>query len=353
MSERLVEHIKELFPDLKEAERRIDAKLRVLDAKLGYQARGVERVIIPTDEYPQDLMRRELLAAGREGLSKVRRGWTLNDQDIEGLEALVDETLPFLVVKDGEFELPENWTWLEPEYERMKAYLHSVGRIGRAGSDSYWGTGFLVSEGIVMTNWHVVMSYVFERDGKWTFYPHIKAQIDFRAEYQTSGEDLHPCTEVIYKHPEYDLVLIRIDVQNNVPPPLPVASTAPHDLHAHTIYVLGYPYVDTRKGANIHAQWQLLSMWKTLGFKHLALGYAHSIIAYQPDPELNYPEMPYLCHLVSTLPGNSGSCVIDAETHQVVGLHCSGDNVAKRNYAVPLWELRDDETLLKTGVSFQ
>jgi endonuclease G len=353
MSEELIERIKDLFPNLKEAEERLDARLEILEARLGYQIIGSKRVIVPTDEDRSDLIRRDLLVAGREGLSKIRRGWTLNDRDIEGLEALFDESYPFLVILNGKFELPEDWAWLEPQYERMAAQLPSVGRIGCTNSDEYWGTGFLVAKDVAMTNWHVIRKYAFERNGKWKFYPHVKAQIDFRVEYQTEGEAPHQCMEIIYKQPAYDLALIRIDVQNDTPQPLSIASSSPPDLRGRTIYVVGHPYMDTRRGTNIYAQYRLFLMWETLGLKHLALGYADSVVTYQPDPELGYPKKPYLCHLVSTLPGNSGSCVIDAETHQVIGLHCSGDNRAKRNYAVPLWKIKDDEALLKVGVDFQ
>jgi V8-like Glu-specific endopeptidase len=56
-------------------------------------------------------------------------------------------------------------------------------------------------------------------------------------------------------------------------------------------------------------------------------------------------------HDCSKLGGNSGSCVIDLETNQVIGLHFGGRYLG-RNSAVALWELRDDRLLKKGRVNF-
>jgi hypothetical protein len=54
-------------------------------------------------------------------------------------------------------------------------------------------------------------------------------------------------------------------------------------------------------------------------------------------------------HDCSTLGGNSGSCVLDLETHQVIGLHFSG-GYREKNYAVALWRFADDPLLATAGV---
>ena len=55
-------------------------------------------------------------------------------------------------------------------------------------------------------------------------------------------------------------------------------------------------------------------------------------------------------HDCSTLGGNSGSPVLDLETHQVVGLHFGGRYLSGNN-AIPLWRLTDDELLRSSGVT--
>lgn len=55
-----------------------------------------------------------------------------------------------------------------------------------------------------------------------------------------------------------------------------------------------------------------------------------------------------LRHQCDTLPGNSGSPVIDAFTHKVVALHHAGSSQNSINYAVPLAELVKKSTILKS-----
>jgi hypothetical protein len=57
-----------------------------------------------------------------------------------------------------------------------------------------------------------------------------------------------------------------------------------------------------------------------------------------------------LVHDCSTLGGNSGSCVVDLETAEVVGLHFGG-RYLQGNNAVPLWTLADDPLLRSAGVT--
>jgi hypothetical protein len=56
-------------------------------------------------------------------------------------------------------------------------------------------------------------------------------------------------------------------------------------------------------------------------------------------------------HDCSTLGGNSGSCVIDLESHEVLGLHFSG-RYLEANKAVALWKLADDLLVKKAGLAF-
>ena len=57
-------------------------------------------------------------------------------------------------------------------------------------------------------------------------------------------------------------------------------------------------------------------------------------------------------HDCSTLGGNSGSPVIDLETHRVIGLHFGGRYMEK-NHAVPLWMLQSDPLIQQAKLNFQ
>ncbi len=61
--------------------------------------------------------------------------------------------------------------------------------------------------------------------------------------------------------------------------------------------------------------------------------------------------LPRFSHDCSTLGGNSGSCVVALDTHQVIGLHFSG-GYKESNFAVALWRLAQDRFLLDAGVQF-
>ena len=73
----------------------------------------------------------------------------------------------------------------------------------------------------------------------------------------------------------------------------------------------------------------------------------------QPGRAVTYSaKFSALEHDCSTLGGNSGSPVVDLETHEVIGLHFGG-RYGVGNYAVPLWMLTADPLLAKGEVNFR
>jgi V8-like Glu-specific endopeptidase len=56
-------------------------------------------------------------------------------------------------------------------------------------------------------------------------------------------------------------------------------------------------------------------------------------------------------HDCSTLGGNSGSPVVDLETHQVLGLHFGG-RFLEKNHAVPLWTLQNDDLVKRSKLNY-
>jgi len=57
-------------------------------------------------------------------------------------------------------------------------------------------------------------------------------------------------------------------------------------------------------------------------------------------------------HDCSTLGGNSGSPILDLETHRVLGLHFGG-RFLEKNHAVPLWVLQNDPLIKRAALNFQ
>ena len=56
-------------------------------------------------------------------------------------------------------------------------------------------------------------------------------------------------------------------------------------------------------------------------------------------------------HDCSTLGGNSGSPVLDLDSHRIIGLHFGG-SFQKFNNAVALWELQSDPLIQFAGLQF-
>ena len=66
---------------------------------------------------------------------------------------------------------------------------------------------------------------------------------------------------------------------------------------------------------------------------------------------LQFRNVQLLQHDCSCLGQSSGSCLVDLETHQVLGLHLSS-RYLETGTAIPLWVLRDDPLMRRAGVTF-
>ena len=128
-------------------------------------------------------------------------------------------------------------------------------------------------------------------------------------------------------------------------------SEDPGPLSGRNLYVLGYPAPDRRNNPTIQR-----SIFGDQYFvKRLQPGAA---MPPQPGaPSGSSPAQPVheptdvVFHDASTLGGNSGSCVVDLDSGQAIGLHFGGQYM-HYNEAVALWRLLDDPLLARAGVNF-
>jgi hypothetical protein len=314
--------------------------------------RGIVEAELPGSPLAEsrDWERRELLSAGASGLRKVRsEGADADLTPIEalGLEAIVHiEGRPAIFVQNGRFfPPPTDWEVLEDVREAIENTIKSVGRVEVSGHPSYdWvGTGFLVAPGVVMTNRHVAEVFAYTRNGrKWRFKSGMAGSIDYVEELGALDSAEFAFSEVIGVHQEFDMALFRVEQTSSSgatpPQPLSVAAQPPQSVMGRQVYAVGYPAWDGRRNDPQNMQ-RIFS--NVFNVKRLQPGEITALLESQS----------LFMHDCSTLGGNSGSCVVDLESQQVVGLHFGG-RYLQGNYAVALWNLVDDPLLLKAQVQF-
>ena len=306
--------------------------------------------------------RKRLLEVGASALDTLRAegpGAVLSAEARLGIEAIVSVARPAMVLQDGAFaDPPAPWAdILGPCRQSIRSTAMSVGRIGVPGLPQlpYAGTGFMVAEDAVMTNCHVAK--VFSQngaDGEWSFQPGLEANLDLVEDPDAQPADaasprIVPIEGVIGIHPALDLALLR--VTDGLATPLPIMSRDPGPLEGRNVYVLGYPAPDYRNDAAT-----LRSIFGDRYFvKRLLPGAAmappaDATIRMEPCSSGAEPD-DVMFHDCSTTGGVSGSCVVDLDSNQVIGLHFAGKYM-QYNEGVALWRLVDDPLLTDAGVNF-
>jgi glutamyl endopeptidase len=295
---------------------------------------------------------------------------------------------PALRVSKGQFGDPENpeWEILDTHRDEIQARLPSVGRI-RQGP-FVLGTGILVARNVVLTNAHVARAFTTDVDDVAKIRVGWKPVIDFIGEEplvipaahdshagaaaqqspaQTPAPKPHdhvhqphedePCgccriRSAFYIDKDHDLALLRVAFDDAKSPetwhrPRPMALNASPDLirKEQQIYLIGFPGDDrTATREEVEAV-----IGTHFGVKHVQPGVILELTTGDRDQA-------EFVHDASTLKGNSGSCVVDVTTNQLIGLHTRGSREAAGevsfNRAIAFSRLSPDllDRLRKAGV---
>jgi len=215
----------------------------------------------------------------------------------------------------------------------FRRVLNAVGRINLTNADLSWaGTGWLISDDIVVTNRHVASCFALAtgayrsniRNKK------LRASINFREEHNEDdeGKFTYELGKVLYIAPDNstspDIAFIKIEWGSKEKiTPIPLAE---QDVtHDQLIAVVGYPAHDSHNNLGTYD-------WTRI-FQDI-----YDVKRFQPGRAKRIEEN-YFTHDCTTLSGNSGSVVIDIKTGAAVGLHFGGA-VSKENYAVPISVVR-------------
>jgi len=279
------------------------------------------------------------------GLQKLAqdRHEELHAHELFALEAIVmPHNRPVVFVRGQSYDNVEHpWEALNGTdvKSRLSALFPSIGRIEVPNSPlvPYAGTGFLVGEGLLITNRHVAQ--IFSQGlGLTISYRAGDAAVDFKRQVDTPGDDhtaYFQVTGVEMIHPYWDMALLKVDGLSGIAP-LRLSIKSPEELVGRNIVGIGYPARDPRSDVDVQDR---------------IFGRVYNVKRFQPGTVRERGKIQSfetlvnaLTHDASTLGGNSGTGIIDVETGEVVALHFAGEYL-KANYAVPMYELARDKRL--------
>jgi glutamyl endopeptidase len=349
--EKAAMNLSEVFPDtpidfrrfsreLAQHEDLEDAVRGALDAEVTSRA-----VVFGGESLPPPIRRRDdsWIQAGIEAVRKTAddHDAALTAYESAALEAIVRlQNRPALLIRQASFaEPPDSWTRLNQFRTEICTGIPKVGRID-ARPDDMVGTGFVVADGLIMTNRHVVECFADpapEDGAPWIIHSSARPTVNFKMEYEEPAQAIFRIMKIEGVHPgEYtDLALLSVEQEAiepagmPLPPAVRLASSAPKMDSQLSLYAIGYPYTDNGDGTPPEV---IESIYENIfQVKRLQPGEFGSMLA------------PYgaFSHDCSTLGGNSGSLLVDLARNQVIGLHFKG-LYRRTNYAVALWLLKND-----------
>jgi hypothetical protein len=301
-------------------------------------------------------MKENVLAGARTGLAKVNQGeppenFTLGEHI--GLESVIltDGTRPSLIVRNGfvDLQAPDVGDWsmgLNRFQNEIRKVTTSVGRIDIPVSPWFEGTCFVISEGLVLTNRHVLEA-IAKRDaaGAWTLNWPDATTIDFVGEDGVATATKFKVVGVAFAGPNainntvnfvhLDIAVMRVDPASDTATPFPKAVTFEADVAQpkadRNLYVLGFPgkpnvwLFEGQPPTGSETAQVLSTLFNNkFGTKRLAPG----VIKAGPGQVANDAQKWICTHDASTLGGNSGSCVVDLDQDgfRIIGSHFAGAN---------------------------
>ena len=264
---------------------------------------------------------------------------------------ILREVRPPLLVRDGAYVTPSNPV---PEVQALltrlgqsataAAGIHTAilrgGRIAflNVPGRGHHGTGWVIrrdtaDSAIVVTNRHVAEAFAYA-DGQGSYlmrplpnYTNMALELDFLQEHGHAARQDVPLVKVLFIAPSNsrDIALLRVRGPAVAALGLPLEDLPAVDQprEGMTVGVVGYPaFSSDADPADLLAYFQGIFDKKRIGFGQIRTA----------------PAGDDFTHDATTLGGNSGSVVFDADTGALVGLHYGGI-AGTANYAVRIDEV--------------
>lgn len=310
---------------------------------LGGRERQLE-AMLPKSDVPQEVQ--NLVEKTAE---KIIAREKLNAPELFALEAIIiPDKRPPVLIENSDYQITHPlWLHLNDNTARknIRPALPSVGRIELPGHPRYpfGGTGFVVGDGLLMTNRHVAEIFCggLGRKGL-LFRPGLRAGVDLKREI-SGGSYYFDVTEILLIHPYWDMALLRVEGLPDSVRPLVLSLKSPDELTGNDIVVVGYPAFDPRNNANVQNE----VFGGVYDVKRLMPGKLNG----ETEVASFGKRVPSAKHDSSTLGGASGSAVIAVDTGEVVALHFAGIYL-ESNYGVPTAALACDSRLTGLGLNF-
>lgn len=264
----------------------------------------------------------------QSALDKLHQGETPTIEELTALEIVVRLLRPVVFSRNGALadlpdqgghnlypqELKDSWNAFR---NLVKPLLSSIGRV-ETKAGKHIGTGFLVADGVLATNRHVLDALTF---GAEVLAPGA-ARVVFKQEIDSVNApvDIVAIAGVVAIHPKLDMVLLTVAKLGR-----PAVEMEPVAVSETTrVATIGYPAEDP-----VNNPLFLSGVFGgRFGVKRAALGEV-----------LDGTEAPSLFHDCSTTQGNSGSPIFSLSSGKVAGIHRAG-YFMYRNEAVDAQELR-------------
>jgi hypothetical protein len=287
-------------------------------------------------------VRDELIADARRAFHRIEAEGIdapLDAAAEAGLEAIIetDGSRPVFLVQDNALnsaaiQASSEWHLLmASRTSGIERVAKAVGRVNDpSGSQRFQGSAFAVAPGIVMTNRHVLQAIATQSGSIWTFKSGIN--IDFAREYGRDRVESLAIRNVLFagptaidpfniRHELLDIALLQLEDEQATKPwpaPLPIVIRPETCEPPRAVVTCGFPgdpFTDEPADLKLKL-FQLIFGYKVMAPGRISRGPA----------ELAHSERKWsIGHDTTTLPGNSGSCIIDIEAGaEVIGLHYAG-----------------------------
>lgn len=293
-----------------------------------------------------------------EGMSWLSSGSGVPDEvappaNLEAETIVLRMGRPVLNILDGDavldFQDVASQTWqrrLHNSSAAIAPVIRAVGRVEVGNHPSgldYMGTGWVIDDGVIVTNRHVAETFAAYRDEEFRFLTGfdrknpIGVNMDFLEEVGNPRQQPLKVSRVLYiaKETEADVAFLELEPATRSSNPKPVRLSGELTPVDTMIAVAGYP---ARDGRIPDAALMDRIYGKVYDKKRLAPGYVTGF------------ERATLVHDCTTLGGNSGSPLIDLATGEMCGLHFSG-SFLRGNYAVPSLTLKRMLADLQAGLN--